>query len=170
LDGTWQADAVCVEGDLVATMAPADLPSACSGLFQSATPTITGTVTFANGMETDNVTETINASVVYTSACVSALAGATVTMTATMCSALGQQLMSQSTFSSASCSFVGGNCPCSVSSLQQLPTTPQAYTVSGNTITYPSGSTPMDYCVSGTTLTAREVDSGLTFVTTLHKL
>jgi hypothetical protein len=28
----------------------------------------------------------------------------------------------------------------------------------------------MDYCVSGTTLTVRQVESGITFVFTLHKL
>jgi hypothetical protein len=78
--------------------------------------------------------------------------------------------MSNPTFTSASCSFAGGNCDCSGSAQKQLPTTPQAYVVSGNTVTYPSGSSPMDYCVSGTTLTVRETDSGTIFVTTLHKL
>jgi len=131
---------------------------------------MTGTVTFANGMETDNLTQTINANVVYTPDCLSALVGYAATVSATACTTtLGPSLIAQG-FSSANCSFTGGNCACAVSSDTLLPTTPQAYVVSGNTITYSNGSTPIDYCVSGTTLTAREIDSGLTFVTTLHKL
>jgi hypothetical protein len=128
-----------------------------------------GTVTFANGMETDNLTETASVRFVFNSACVSALAGQTVAMSATICSAMGQGLMSDPKVTSANCSLAGSNCDCSMSNQSQSPTTPQAYVVSGNTVTYPSGSGPMDYCVSGTTLTVRETDSGTTFVTTLHK-
>jgi hypothetical protein len=131
---------------------------------------MTGTVTFASEMETDNLAQTVSASVVYTPACVSAEAGSPVTITAASCNSLGPAMMSSKPGSSVTCSFVGGNCACAMSIVSQLPATPQAYVISGNTITYPSGSSPMDYCVSGTTLTVREVESGLTFVTTLHKL
>ena len=86
------------------------------------------------------------------------------------CSSLGPYLVSTQQFSTATCSLAGSNCACSVSKRLATPTTPQAYVVSGNTITYPGGGSPMDYCVSGTTLTTREVESGVAFVTILHKL
>ena len=171
LDGTWQIDTTCVEGSIVKMMADQqNLPSACNSLFQTATLSLTGTAAFANGMETDNLTMTIDATVLYTSACVSAIGGTTVTLTAALCSSLQSKLLSSGDFSSASCSFTGGNCACSVASQKQSPTTAQAYTVSGSQISYPSGSAPMDYCVEGTTLTVRQLDSGLTLFNTAHKL
>ena len=174
LDGTWQLDTTCVEGNLAAAMeSSAGLPSACSNVFQSATPSITGTVTFANGSETDNMTETLDATILYTSACVGAVAGTTVTLNASVCSLLGPELVSQGDFSSATCTFASGGCSCSVASTSQADTTPQAYTISGHTIVYADGSDPMDYCVSGTTLTTSGSVTGLpgvTFVSTAHKL
>ena len=56
---------------------------------------------------------------------------------------------------------------------EQSDTTPQAYTVSGNTIVYANGSDPMGYCVSGTTLTVQGAVAGLpnvTFISTAYKL
>jgi hypothetical protein len=171
LDGTWQVDGVCVEGDLAAVMlAQQNLPAACHDLFQSVTPTMTGTVTFADGMETDNFSQTVGASVLFTEACMSADVGYAVIISAATCTSVGPYLVSNQQFSTATCSLAGSNCACSVSQRSQSPTTPQAYVVSGNTVTYSGGGSSMDYCVSGTTLTAREVESGVTFVTTLHKL
>jgi hypothetical protein len=171
LDGTWQIDTTCVEGSIVQMLADQQaLPAACDGLFQSATLSLTGTAKFAGGMETDNMTMTIAATVLYTSTCVSAIGGTTVALTAALCTSLQSSLLSSGTFTSASCSFTGGNCACSVSNQQQSPATPEAYTVSGGQISYPSGSSPMDYCVQGTTLTVRQQDSGLTLFNTAHKL
>jgi len=149
------------------------LPAACNNLFQSATPTLTGTAKFASGMETDTITTTVNATVLYTSACVNALAGSTVGVNATVCSLLGPSLTSSGGFSTATCTFASGGCDCVVSMTSQSDTTPQPYTISGNTIVYTNGGDPMDYCVSGTTLTTRGSVTGLsnvTFITTAHKL
>jgi hypothetical protein len=151
-------------------LAQLNLPADCHNLFQSVTATMTGTVTFANGMETDNFSQTVDASVLFTEACASADIEYAIVMGTAACNSLGPYLVSTQQFSTASCSLAGSNCACSVSTRRQTPTTPLAYVVSGNTITYPGGGSPMDYCVSGTTLTVREVESGVTFVTTLQKL
>jgi hypothetical protein len=171
LDGTWQMDTTCAEGDVAQMMAgQLSLPAACNGLFQTATLSLTGTAKFANGMETDNLTMTTDAKVLYTPACVGAISRTTVTLTADICTTMQSNLLKNGTFSSASCAFTGGNCACSVSNQQQSPGTPVAYTVSGGTISYTDGSSPMNYCVQGTTLTARQLDSGLTLFNTAHKL
>jgi hypothetical protein len=122
LDGSWQVDGVCIEGDLSsALVASQNLPAACSNIVQSVTPTMTGTVTFADGMETDNFTQTISATVLYTEACMSA--------DARLCSChkrcrlhqrgvvLGEQY---SIFSTATCSLAGSNCACSMSQQSQI--------------------------------------------------
>jgi len=49
-----------------------NLPADCHNLFQSTTATRTGTVTFADGMETDNSSLIVDASVLFTEACASA--------------------------------------------------------------------------------------------------
>ena len=172
VDGTWQLDGVCVEGNLVAAMnATSGLPAACSTLFQTATLSGTGTVTFANGTETDNITQDMTTTAVYTSACASAIAGTAVTLNASLCATMQSSAAGQTGVTSASCSFVGSNCNCSIV-YQSVTATSQAYSISGSTIMYTNGSDPIDYCVSGTTLTARQVQTnlnGLTFVSTLHK-
>jgi hypothetical protein len=151
-------------------LAQLNLPADCHNLFQSTIATTTGTVTFADGVETDNSALIVDASVLFTEACASADIEYPIVMGTAACNSLGPYLVSTQQFSTASCSLAGSNCACSVSRQLQSPTTPLAYVVSGNTITYPGGGSPMDYCVSGTTLTAREVASGVTFVTTLLKL
>jgi hypothetical protein len=171
LDGTWQVDGVCVEGDLAAAVvAQLNLPADCHNLFQSTSATATGTVTFADGMETDNSSLIVDASVLFTEACASADVGYAIVMGTAACNSLGPVLASSQQFSTATCSLAGSNCACSVSKRWPTPTTPQGYVVSGNTITNSGGGGSMDYCVSGTTLTIREVDSGATFITTLQKL
>jgi hypothetical protein len=153
-----------------ATLAQLNLPAECHNLFQSTTATRTGIVTFADGMETDNSSLIVDASVLFTEACVSADVGYAIVMGAAACSSLGPFLVSSQQFSTATCSLAGSNCACSVSKRWPTPIASQAYVVAGNTITYPGGGNSLDYCVSGTTLTTREVESGATLVTTLQKL
>ncbi len=167
LDGTWTIDSVCTEGDLVgalnAMLATEGLPAACDNMVQSATLGGTGTVTFANGSETDNITTTMTGSLLYTAACESAVAGTTVTLTASSCSTVQSTLTGASGgFTTASCSLSGGNCACDVTQQQQAPTAPQTYTISGGTLTYTAANGgSMQYCVSGTSLTAQGTLTGL---------
>jgi hypothetical protein len=166
LDGTWTITSTCIEGDpdrgLAATADNGNpVPAACNSLFQGFTVDVQGSVTIANNVETDNVTLTMSGKAVYSSACVSALSGTSVTLTASLCTALQSSLTSGGDFNSATCAFAGTTCTCDVVKSEVAPTTPQPFTVSGSHITYANpASTPMDYCVTGTTMTVRQ-EAGL---------
>jgi len=174
LDGTWQIDATCFVGSLTDVLAASeDLPPACNDLYRSATATHTGTVTFANGLETNNFTLTMNSQIVYTSECVSAINNMTITIDANACAVLEQSLASQTGFVSATCSLVSDDCSCSASYVSQADATPQAYTLSNGRITYADTLTsPMDFCISGTTLLTQQEDTATSTIVifTLHKL
>jgi hypothetical protein len=124
----------------------------------------------SSGNETDNLIATFEATVAYSGACVNSTAGLMVTLSAAGCAGFQGPLTSRPFVSAATCSFTNGDCVCSETLLGQVPTAPQAYTISGSRIVYASGGTPMDYCVSGTTLTTRDAESHATFYNTAHKL
>ncbi len=173
VDGTWQIDSTCVDGNLLAAVsAQAGLPAACNGVYQSVSLTTSGTVTFAGGTQTDNVTTTSNASTVFTSACYSAISGTPTTLTAASCTTLQSQMADPTTGSTATCTFSGGNCNCT--SIQTSTSTAQkAYTSSGTSLVFSNGDDPVDYCVSGTTMTVSQASTslgGTTIVYTLHKV
>jgi len=171
LDGTWQMDGTCVEGDLAAyLMAMPGAPFPACGQIQTANTSMAGTASFSSGNETDNLIATFEATVAYSGACVNSTAGLSVTLSANACTGFQGSLTGRPFVSAATCSFANGDCVCSETLLGQGPTVPQAYTVSGSRIVYASGSAPMDYCVSGTTLTTRDVESHATFFNTAHKL
>jgi hypothetical protein len=158
VEGSWQIETTCAEGDLDAAMlASASAPSACNSLFQDFALDSAGTVTFSNGTENDDVTMSMKGNVVYTPACLSALGGgAAVTLTTTSCANVGSGLTSSGQFSSATCSLANGACACAVVMTKTARTT-QAYAISGTQITYQDPKqSPMDYCVSGTTMTVRQ--------------
>jgi len=174
LDGTWTVTSVCAEGNLAATMnQQLGLPAACDNTFQSATLGASGSVTFANGMETDNLTQTMDANLVFTAACESAVAKQTVTLTPATCTTIQQSLTSSSgSFTTANCSLSNGSCVCTASYDKQSPTTPMSYSVSGSTVTYTGTNPdpPIDYCVSGTTLSASQALSGVSGVSVVSVL
>jgi len=173
VDGTWQLDHVCTEGDLTGALESSlALPSACAGTVHSATMSATGTVVFAGGTQTDNITTTLQGTAVVSPACVAAELGSTITLSDTVCALVQAQISGTTGVTSATCSFASGNCNCSVTYTSSNPT-PKAYTVSGTSITYTNGDAPTDYCVSGTTLTARQLQadpSNIYVNSTLHKI
>ncbi len=158
LDGTWRLTGVtCVEGDLDAALlaqAKSDdpsFPSACNNMFQGFTLDASGTANFASNVETDNITLTMRGRVVYSQACMSGMAGSSVTLTSATCSSVQSGLLSSGKFSTATCSLSGSSCSCDTTTAQVAPTTPQPFTVTGGHLTYAdSSSKPMDYCISGT--------------------
>jgi hypothetical protein len=158
LDGTWRfTGPTCIEGDLDAALlaqakdATPSLPSACNDMFQGFTVDATGTATFANNVETDNVTLSMKGRVVYSQACLSASSGSSATVTSTTCQSLQSRLLSSGDFATATCSLSGSSCSCDTTTSQSTPTTPQAFTVSGGHLTYAdTASTPIDYCISST--------------------
>lgn len=173
VDGTWQIDSTCVVGD-VATVLVAQLgmPPACNDAYKSSTTSSTGTLSFAGGTKSDNVTTTTNMVAEITSACASAFTGMTVTLSAAACPLLQTYLTDSTTGTTATCIFTGANCNCTV--IQQTTSTAQAtYSIAGNSLTFTNGANPIDYCITGTTMTASQASTdlnGLTFVYTLHAI
>jgi hypothetical protein len=171
IDGTWQIDGTCMAGDLAAALKSGmNLPSACSDLITSVTQVTTGSVTFASGTETNNVTTTVTERINYTSACVSAMTKQNVVLDASACSQLQSSVSSSTSGASATCALVGNSCGCSVT-LTSADTSTSTYTVSGNTLVPGDGTDPVSYCVSGSTLKITQASSdlpGMTLFVTLH--
>ena len=115
----------------------------------------------------------MDASLVFTAACESAVANQTVTLTASTCATVQQTLTGTGGgFTTANCSLSNGSCVCTASNDEQPSATPKSYTVAGSTVTY-SGTNPdppTDYCVSGTTLSARQALSGISGVSVVSVL
>ena len=173
VDGTWQIDSTCVVGDVAAVVgAKLGLPPACNDAYKSGTTSSTGTLSFAGGNKTDNVTTTTNLVAKITSACASAAIGTPMTLSAALCPLLQTALTDPSTGTTATCTFAGANCNCTV--VRQTTSTAQAaYSMLGNSLTFTNGDNPMDYCVTGTSMTASQASTdlnGLTLVYTLHKV
>jgi hypothetical protein len=174
VDGTWQLVHLCTQGDLVAALnSQMGMPAGCSDAVKSATLGGSGTVMFADGTQTDNITQNIQGTMVFTPACVAAIAGITLTLSTSVCNMVAQELLSDSRFTSANCTFGGGNCDCSMT-MAVVDTQSMSYVISGNTVTYPNGEAdPVDYCVSGTTLFGSQALTdlqGVTLVMTLNKI
>jgi hypothetical protein len=173
IEGTWAIDSMCIAGDVVAAMSGGfGLPSACNGALKSfAFENPTGTITYAGGYETADLTVTMSMAMDYTSACASAMVGSAVTLDATLCDLLQQELLTSGNYSSAACSFGGGACHCAVKG-EQTSSGVTGYTASGHTIQYTDGSASMDYCVSGTQLTESQIATdydNLKMIANLHR-
>jgi hypothetical protein len=159
IEGTWAIDSLCIQGDVIASVtASMNMPAACNGALKDFTfENPTGTVSYAGGYESANVTVATSVEMDINSACASALSGTPVTVDATLCSLLqGNLLGSNSPYSGATCTFGSGACQCALQG-EEASTDVTGYTVSGHTITYTDGSAPADYCVSGTQLTESQV-------------
>lgn len=153
--GTWNVSTLCFNGDLNAELfAETNLPADCSLLFQNATLTGTGTLTYANGAETLNIAATISVTAQYTEPCLSAVTGQNSTMDLTTCSELQNQWANQINVKSASCSLIGTTCRCSITETKPLDSV-NDYTISGNSLEYVKGDSA-DYCVSGASMTLRK--------------
>jgi hypothetical protein len=175
LEGTWQIDSMCLQGDINALMA-AEMGMtgpACDQMIQSLTiQNPKGTVSYSGGVETSNLTMTLDMRMLITEACMSSMTGTTVTLSAAKCSAMEQSLVSNGNYSTATCTFGSASCQCHLVG-EQTSTSSTPYTISGNTIVYSDGSDPASFCVNGTTLTetgtSGTVGAGLAGVATFHR-
>lgn len=171
LDGTWQIDSTCVSGDLVTALNSQMSPIACNAMMQSAKIEMTGTVTFAGGLETNAITTTMTETGVITPACASALFGIT-SVDTTACAQIVPQLTGGAMANeakTAQCTFVGGNCNCSMTDAT-LDTTSTAYATSSGALTTAVDQTPVSYCVSGTSMLAAQPIPNMTGVTVTNTL
>ncbi|HEY5958101.1 MAG TPA: hypothetical protein VIV60_16170 [Polyangiaceae bacterium] len=172
LDGTWQIIATCIDDDLAHAMQDlAALPAACSTLFQTAKLDYSGTVRYANGIETPNIRAQLDVLAIYTAACYSTLNNGTKTLDAVACSSIKEAALQAGEFTEATCTYATGECRCQYRNVAQN-TESSTYTANGGQIAYANGDTPIGYCVSGTTLTESQTSAdlgGLTFSLTLDR-
>jgi hypothetical protein len=174
LDGTWQVDSICIQGNLVAVEnANSGLPTACNTLYQSASYSSSGTVTYANGTQTANVTSTSSTEALYTQACATAILGVSTTLDASTCASLQQSNIDSGQYTSATCTYSSEGCRCALNS-QSTDTSAVSYTISGNRIVFTNGDPPLDYCVSGKAMTFstsyNTAQGMITSVSTLHHI
>jgi hypothetical protein len=156
ITGTWIVDDICVEGDLGAELASeAGVPSKCNDLYQNIDITVGGTISYANGVETPNITMNMTMVAHYTEACLSAIAGQKVSMNRTICDALQSASTDEPTFASATCELSGGACDCTLTNVPTTLTDTDTYTVTGKSLTYADGNV-VDYCATNTTLNVRK--------------
>lgn len=168
LEGTWTLDGSCPEGDLDALMMKqSNAPAACKDMFRDVTMEFTGTLTYAAGTETIDGTSTTHVNALYTAACISAMAGQTVTsLNQQACD--GAEQGAADNGGTATCTLVGSACECDMTIVETLQGT-ESYTTAGGAITYSDGSSA-SYCVTGSKLTLRgEVDAGFYMQQTMHR-
>src|SRR5512133_3976740 len=130
LEGTWTLDGTCPEGDLDALMmAQSDAPAACKDMFRNVRMDIAGTITYAGGTETIEGTSTTHVNALYTAACISAMAGQTVTsLNQQACD--GAEQGAAENGGTATCALVGSACECDMTIVQELQDT-GSYTTAG---------------------------------------
>lgn len=156
LTGKWSIDGVCTEGDLQDMfMDPSDYPAECSGMVQSFSIDMSGTLAYANGIETSDVTMVMNAKANYSKACIQALVGAPVEVTQAICDAA-----TGGSDGVMTCKLSNGGCACTMA-MNERTQDSGAYTTSGGVLSYDDGGDSIAYCVSGSSLTFRsETESG----------
>ena len=151
--GTWTFDGVCTEGDITsAMMDTSGLPPECSDIIKSFSLNISGTLTYANGTETSDMTLNMSVKVLYSSACIGAEAGMPVTATQSLCDTISSSA-SSTDGPTMTCKLASGGCDCNMTMTESSQGS-ETYTVSGSTLTYSDGDT-LEFCVSGNNLTVR---------------
>jgi hypothetical protein len=150
LNGTWELDSTCAQGELSAVLLAEDnAPQACSDLYSSVSMQLTGAIQYANGVETANLTITRTYTAVYTAPCLSAMSNSTVTVTEAGC-ANAQSTLNARSNTTASCQFDGDNCSCQVEQRTGGTPTVDSYTIADGSLTY-SGGNSSQFCVQGST-------------------
>jgi hypothetical protein len=163
LVGTWTFQSSCIT---LPTTDPT-LPTECQGISGFLDYSFTGTVTFDGTSEEIDVTEQIDQTLKYTTACISALHDSHPTSVAppastTSCPMIASNLATSSSID-AYCPYSaanGGTCNCALV-ISGSGTTTDDYTISGTGqfVTASEPDYPWTYCVSGNTLTVSQSDA-----------
>jgi hypothetical protein len=177
LDGTWQFDDLCTEGDLVAALNSdlSSMPAACQNMIKTVTMDVSGTVTYSSGVETADLELISRFTAVYPQECLSALEESPVAASAEYCSALAEDMTSAGADdgTSATCTVADSGCSCAATLSQSSEPEAHNYTIQGNTLVYDDDdSIPAEYCVQGDRLTRRSTDSeyGISMIATAHRI
>lgn len=152
LAGKWSIDGVCVDDNLADAMeAEMELPAACDGIVKDIDVDISGTFQYANGTETADVSMAYSVQFDYTATCLTAMAGTTISVDQTICSALASSQGSADGFDTT-CKLASGGCSCAMSISKNSIQDTDTYSTNGGTLSYGDGES-VEYCVAGDTLT-----------------
>jgi len=168
--GTWKLVRFCIATD--AFGGTTSLPAECAGIVKSVDVNAAETIAFlADGtVTTDAQAGSMAMTYIYTTACLSATSGTTVTAEnlVTTCSGLGVAFVAAGLTASAGtttpCTVSGDNCVCNL--LKDIPqnSATDSYTTSGSNLTTTASKdgkvTTDTYCVSGNTLQLGSANSG----------
>lgn len=146
VEGTWNVADLCISNAADLAGMSVDEPE-CSNLFVGAEVGATGSMTFASGTATSNVTMTLDLHAVWTKACIEAVAGASNIDVAATCANLDTEYSTNPQFSGGSCMVSGGNCDCVISSERPFALGSQ-YSVNGSQLSF-TGDDPATFCVDG---------------------
>ncbi|MEO8905991.1 MAG: hypothetical protein ABI488_25815 [Polyangiaceae bacterium] len=147
--GTWKVSSSCITADASSMMGN----MSCSGLTESTSATVTGTITYAADKTYTSSFTTSGSVVVKVPASCLMQQGVTLT-----CQQVQQALSVAATsgFASATCAESGGGCACTLGLNAQPTTETGTYSTAASVLTETdAGGTPSDsdYCVKGSTLT-----------------
>jgi hypothetical protein len=158
--GSWSVQSLCFANAEVLFAAALDEPM-CEGAIKSSQVHASGTYVYGkDGSASADVVYSIEFGTLWSAACLSALAGQSVTPDAAQCAGLQQQYENLPEIDSAPCRLQGNACACSISTGENVTTTPGSYSVKGNTLQQGDDNSP--YCVQGDTLTILRTSGGLT--------
>ena len=139
LVGKWQVVDMCLDDAASLVSGAVDEP-ACKGLFRGVDVHASGSYEFtADGKSTESVTFTIDEDVLWTTACLSALANGAKVDLPKSCSQLETDTANNPNFQGASCMVVADGCSCIITSVEQNSNSSAAYTTDGSTFTDGSG-------------------------------
>jgi hypothetical protein len=171
-DGSWQLDSVCIDAEVSGAFGAQWPQTSCRDAIKSNNISMTGTLTFASGSATWNVTTSENWRGIYSIPCMSDIQGASVTQAdRTQCLIQQGWLESPGLFSSVTCTILDENCDCSMS-YSGTNTSTAPYTIQEATIVFSDGTPPADFCAKNDSLVLRQADplSGLPLIIVAHRM
>jgi hypothetical protein len=171
-DGSWQLDSVCLDADVSGAFSAQWPQPSCRNAITSSTLSMTGTLTFASGSSTWNVTTSQTWRGIYSIACMSEIQGAPVAEAdRTQCYVQQGWLAKPGIFSSVECAILDQNCDCNMS-YSGTNTSTVPYTIQEATLSFSDATPPAAFCADGDTLMLRQADSlsGLPLIIDAHRI
>ncbi|MBN1608426.1 MAG: hypothetical protein JW940_17475 [Polyangiaceae bacterium] len=158
-DGNWQLDYACFDAEVSGAFGTRWPHPSCRDAIKAGTLTMTGTLSFAGGSLTWNVTTSQTWRGVYSTACMSEMQGAPVSeVDKVQCLVQQGWLDSPGIFSSVSCGVLDQSCDCSMS-YSGTNTSTVPHTIQEATISFADGTPSAEFCADKDTLLLRQADS-----------
>jgi len=160
--GTWNVKDVCFEDALKLFDAQLDEPE-CDGIVRSVDPQASGTYAFSkDGIASSDLTLQLDIDMLWTGACLSAIAGGASVDLNAACSAIERSNSMQAEFEGGACNVKGNACACLITSMPKTVTSSGGYKVEGKNLVDVMASDSAPFCVAGDTLTLSVTSSSIT--------